>query len=633
MHDSAKKVKCRSLNFAGLSFIFQEAFCSQSKRTALPEEPPLLESDSDKLSAIPPAWSGNVSTRRRERQLTGIPSSPGIVTGTAVIIERERSLRKSRRLEADEIPDELRRFEKALRKCSRELMEIIETAPKDSPAIGHILEAQLMILNDRSALAGIRRNIEDGMSAEGAVSKVYDAQEHNLRMARDEILRERAVDLENVKQRLLAYLRNKRLKHELPANSILIAPSLTPSQVMLFHEESMLGFVTEMSGIASHTSIMARSIHVPSVIGIKHLFKNVHAGDKIIVDGFAGILVVNPRPETLLKYQRRIGDLETKRKKLLKFAKLPTETSDGAKIKLYANADSLEDVDASLAYGAQGIGLVRTETMVFRGGEGIPSESEQRKWYTQLAERAYPLPVTIRAFDLGGDKWIDGLAPESNPALGVRGLRYLLQQRKVFRDQIKAVLRASTHRNVRFMLPMVTGLEDFQRALGIIEKCKASLRKAGISFDQKMPIGAMIETPSAALLADQLASKADFLSIGTNDLTQYTLAADRINVNVASFFDSFNPAVLRLIKMVVEAGRKSDVPVGICGEFAAHAASTGVLIGLGVTDLSVAPETLLETKRRIRKTSAAHARSISQELLLLSEGSEIRKRIRAIRKK
>ncbi len=593
------------------------------------DEPPQAESDDSLPKDL---HRTSKAPRRIERLLTGIPAAPGIVIGTAVIVARESVLEKPAPVANELRTAEAERYRRALAACDKELSSIIDAAPPDTPAIAQILDAQLLILNDHSVKQAICAGIEEGLTAEAAVIQAYNAQEAALQMAKDEILRERAVDLENVKQRLLSFLRHKKLSHDLPSNSILISISLTPSQIMLFHEAGMLGFVTELSGIASHTSIMARSLHLPSVIGVKNMFKSIRTGDPIIVDGYAGVVIVHPRPETLAKYQRRILNLETKRKKLSKFAKLPSETSDQRRVSLYANADSLEEIDDALARRADGIGLVRTESLIFRLGR-IPSVSEQRKWYIKLAERAYPLPITIRAFDIGGDKSLSYHQQEPNPALGLRGLRFLLNRRKLFRDQIKAVLRASRHRNVRFMLPMVTNVGEFRRALDMIAKCKQTLARTESPFDEAMPVGAMIETPAAALMAGELAHFADFFSIGTNDLTQYTLAADRANALVTEIFDSFNPAVLRLIQNIVQAGSAAGIPVGVCGEFAAHAASTTLLVGLGVNDFSVTPPMLLEVKRRIRKTIFSHAAGIAEEVLHFVDGRDVRKRVKAVRTK
>lgn len=597
-------------------------------------DPPLYVSETGVLTVAQKAKPPHAKRkdRFREKIIKGIPASPGIAIGKAAAVAGPNVRSKHKRVSLEKIPAEHDRYAQALESCREELNGIIQSAQDESKAVAQILETQLLILQDVSMQNAIRKSIEKGVHAEDAVIEAYDRQQQHLRVARDPILRERAVDLENVKQRLLTFLQNRRLSHKLPQKSILATVSLTPSQIMLFRESGMLGIITEISGIASHTSIMARSLNLPAVIGLKQLFKHVSNLDDVIVDGYAGIVIVNPRPDTLAKYQKRITEFESKRRKLGKLARLPAETLDGHSVGLYANADSLEDIDAAIAYKADGIGLVRTESLIFRLGR-FPTEKEQVQWYTEMAERAYPLPITIRAFDIGADKRLDFLHEEENPALGLRGLRYLMHEKSIFRTQIRAVLRASNLKNIRFMIPMVTSVDEFQRALGLIDKCKVSLATRNKPFHSLMPVGAMIETPAAALLAGELATYADFLSIGTNDLTQYTLAADRTSALVSNIFDPFHPAVLRLIRAIVEAARTNEIPLSMCGEFAGHAAATNLLLGIGVEELSVVPSLVLELKKRIRKTDYAHASAVADDVLQYSSSSNVRKRLRAVHKK
>ncbi len=575
----------------------------------------------------------NPKSRLRERRFRAIPASHGVIMGTAIVIRQEATPVLAEQLPPEQIHHELKRFSNAVASCANELETVLSMAQETIPhSVAAIIESQILILKDFTVNESIMHRIGQGISAERAIIEEFDAQQQILYSAKDSFLRERAVELEHIKQRLLAHLRQKKLISSVPKNSILVTPSLTPSEIMLYNESGMSGFITEISGIASHMSILARSLHIPAVIGLRNATKYIDSGTPLIVDGYAGVIIANPRPETVAKYIRRKSELDKKEQKYGKIAKLPSQTTDGRKIHLHANIDTVEDIDTAIASGANGIGLVRTEHLIIKLNR-FPTEEEQVRWYSELAERAYPLPVTIRAFDVGSDKTIDALSPEANPALGLRGIRLLMKHKELFASQIRAVLRASHHRNIRLMLPMITSLSELQKARTLIEKCKNSLRKEGLEFDASTPIGVMIETPSAALMARELGALADFFSIGTNDLTQYTLAADRLNPSVANIYDALHPAVLRLLKLTVDAARYHNIPVGVCGEVAGHAAATELLLGLGMVELSVVPPLLPELKKRIRKTSYASSVLLANEVLQYNSGSEIRKRIAVMKKK
>ncbi|MBL7992465.1 MAG: phosphoenolpyruvate--protein phosphotransferase [Candidatus Kapabacteria bacterium] len=584
----------------------------------------LEERDSGK----PPSVQSQSSFRKtphKEKRFKGIPASPGIVIGQAVTFVVEPITIKQTLIEPERIPAEIGRFHHAVEECTAELHRTIMMANDEAPVAAPILEAQLFMLNDPSVGAMVTEYIQKQYSADHAVQDVFDSQQAIMRHASDAYLRERAADLEHVKQRLLNFLANRNLATpEIAEGSIVISESLTPSEVMFFRKSGMAAFATESSGITSHAAILARSMAMPSVVGLANVCKRIHTGTQLIIDGFAGIIIAHPQAETLERYERRQQDLENKLRKLGKYAFLPSETLDGRKVHLFANADSPEEIEMARASGAEGIGLIRTELQLLER-QIMPSEDEQTAFYKDLAERAYPLPITLRAFDIGSDKSFGLIGHEPNPALGLRGLRFLLKNRALFTAQIRAILRASCHRNVRVMLPMITTVQEFQKALSLIEGCKATLRGNGEDFDENIPIGAMIETPAAALIARELSAMADFFSIGTNDLTQYTLAADRMNAGVTTIFDTFHPAILRLLSMTIEAAQHRNIPVAVCGEFASHAAATELLIGMGVSELSVAHTSLLDIKKRIRKVNFSNTKILSAEALTLGTSSEVRK--------
>ncbi len=572
------------------------------------------------------------SDRRKEKRFKGLPASPGIVIGRAITHTTEPLTIRTNSIAAQDVALEQERFRTAVHECTSELQRIIVMAQEEAPVAAPILEAQLFIMNDPTVGEMIQQRIEQLITAEYAVQQVFDEHHRILQHAPDTYLRERAMDLDNVKNRLLDYLCNRTGTRDVEAGCIVLGSVLTPSDVMLFKKSGMVAFVTELSGIASHTAILARSLHLPSVIGVPNVASRINSGVPVIIDGYAGIVIIHPKPETVAKYERRRIDFEKREKKLGRLTKLNSQTSDGRKIHLFANADTLDEIEEARSSGAEGVGLVRTELQLIEL-KRLPTEEEQVEWYTELAERAYPLPLTVRAFDIGSDKSFGMLPPEPNPALGLRGLRFLLKNRGAFMGQIRAILRASQHRNVRLMLPMVTSVQEFQKGLAIVEQAKKSLRDDEMLFDDNLPVGAMIETPSAALMARELGALADFFSIGTNDLIQYTLAADRLNASIINVYDSFHPAVLRLIKMTVEAAQFNNIPVAVCGEFAGHSAATELLIGLGIEELSVVPSVILELKKRIRKTSYTDAVTLTTEALQLNTGIEIRKYVASAFKK
>lgn len=564
-----------------------------------------------------------------EQRLKGVPASPGIVMGKARIIVHEAIAANAEKLPKRLWKKELKRFESAIEGCSQEIDESIQFSKLQTSAATPILEAQSLILLDFVMNEAIRARIEEGFTAESAIIQEYDAQENILKLSNDVYLRERAADIEHVKQRLLAHLRDANITHTLDSDTILVGSTLTPTEILLFSQGGMSAFVTELGGITSHMALLARSLHIPAVIGLRNLLMYVRDGDTIIVDGYSGVLIINPKPESIAKCERRAEELQAKSQKQSKIAKLPSETVDGRKIKILANIDSADDIDEAIANGAQGVGLVRTEFLCLQLRR-FPTEDEQAQWYTELAERAYPLPITLRAFDIGGDKLLDTSVAEENPALGLRGIRLLMKRKDIFKAQVRAVFRASKHRNLKFMIPMISGVTELEEAREFIEKIKQEMIAEKIDLDHKMPIGVMIETPSAALLAKELAERSDFFSIGTNDLTQYTLAADRTSYLVGNIFDAFHPAVLRLIRHTAQCAGKNNIPVSVCGDIAGHSAATELLIGLGVTELSAVPSLLLEIKKRVRKISYSHSFTVVDSVLSLTSGTEIRKKISAI---
>lgn len=557
--------------------------------------------------------------------LKGIPSSPGVVIAKALVIQPEIFISANDKVSSGTSSFEIDRLTQAFKDLNLEFKAVVDRIPESNTGAVNILETNLLIINDEFLQKSINAFINDGYTAESAVIREFEKQKVYLLNSRDKILRERATELDHVKTHILSALKQRCLQYNIANDRVLVAQSLTPTDFVNYKEAGALAVVTEAGGIASHVSILARSFETPAVIGVKDATGIIKNNDLVIIDGFTGLVIYNPNDELIAKYQDKIEKIEKHRIALGKLAKEPAVTADGRKIHLMANVDRLDDIDAANLVGAEGIGLVRSESLIINYST-IPGEELQSKWYREIADRIYPNPVTIRAFDIGSDKYVEGMPhAESNPALGFRGIRYLLSRTELFKAQIRSVLRASINKNVRFMLPMVSDTSELVKSLQIIDECKKELSAEQIDFDANMPVGIMIETPSAALMADELAELSDFFSIGTNDLTQYTLAVDRTNELVSDRFDSFNPAVLKLIAMTAEAAARKKIPVGICGELAGHSAATTILIGMGITELSVVPAMVLELKNRIRKMKYSAVKKNTSKLLKLPDSYQILK--------
>lgn len=568
--------------------------------------------------------------RAEEISFRGIPASPGIAIASCVVIAGEQH----DEVRVVVVPEENRaaehvRYDEALAACIENLRSTYLLAEREIGNVASILETYELILTDITINEGIRTRIDGGIPAEHAISAEYDEKRMLFVGMKDEILRERAVDIDNVKDRILSALRHRQLSMTFSDDVVVIASSVIPHDVVIFNDQGVRAIVTEVGGITSHSSIMARSLSMPAVIGVKNVTSHIESGSIVIVDGNEGILIVNPGETTLERYQNRIQEQQQLHEQYAQSVHVESTTKDGHRVRLLANVDLPEEVTEAIQRGAEGIGLVRTEILVIRL-DRFPSEDEQTQWYTSIAERAYPRPVTFRAFDIGTDKYISGLPQERNPALGIRGIRYLLQRSDVFRSQVRAILRASHLGNVQFMLPMVTGISEIEDTLLLLAYSKEEMHAQGMAFDATMPVGMMIETPSSALLADHFAKRLNFFSIGSNDLTQYVLAADRGSDLVSGVYDTFHPAVLRLMKTSVDAAHASGIPVNVCGEFGSHSAATDLLVGMGVDGLSVSAQLLPELKNRILQVSHSESLRIFETAMQCARPSDVRKTVEVI---
>jgi phosphotransferase system enzyme I (PtsI) len=547
--------------------------------------------------------------------LKGIAASPGIVIGKAYVLQDILLMVERRGLEEARAEEEVARLKQAMRRAVDELMEDnSQMALKIGKKNAEIFLAHLAILKDPYFITHILKDIrENRVNAESAVIRQVDEFRKIFSKMDDPYLRERGADLRDIGRRVIQKLMPpQQTLWDLKEPVILVSPELAPSDTVRLEREKVLAFATESGGKDSHAAILARSLGIPAVLGIEGLLSRVNKGDTLIVDGDTGIVLINPPVELIQNYQELQRRRESYQKDLYKLISLPSKTLDGREIRLWANIGGLTDLEYSLRFGAYGIGLFRTE-LPFLVWRRYLSEEEQFSLYQEVVTRAAGKEVTIRTLDFGGDKFFeDGKSQkEKNPFLGYRSIRVFLREKDLFKQQLRAILRASAYGPVKILFPMISSLEEIRQIKDLFEITKEELRKKGISFDEEIPFGIMIEIPSAAILADQLAKEVDFFSIGTNDLVQYTLAVDRTNDLVADIYKPLNPAVLRLIQKVVQVANQTGKLVTLCGEMAGTPAYIPLLIGIGLTDLSMNPSRLLEAKKIIRNTEYRHWKSVA----------------------
>ena len=564
-----------------------------------------------------------------EKVFRGIAVSAGICRGKILVLHRARHVIDKRKLPAQEIAGEVGRFEQSLVQTRQQISEIQRRVAQSMGAQeGDIFEAHLLMLEDRMLVDEVIRLIkEDNVNAEAAFHEVSERYIAVLAGVDDEYLRERADDMRDLTSRVLDNLLEVKdefdLRH-LSEPCILVSRELSPSTTAQLDKKFVLGFATDIGGKTSHTAIMARSLGIPAIVGLKVASEEMDTGDYALLDGYNGTIIVNPTDQTLFEYGQLSRLKASLEEKLHEIQAQPAVTLDGKIIHLSANIEDQNDIDAVIKYGAEGVGLFRTE-FLFINHETSPGEEEQYKVYRQVAAALKPSPVIIRTLDLGGDKFASQLhlAQEMNPFLGWRAIRFCLAQPELFRAQLRAILRASIEGNVKMMYPMISGVDELNQANALLEKCKAELRAEKIPFNEKLDVGAMMEIPSAVLIADTLAQRVKFFSVGSNDLIQYTLAADRTNEKVSHLYEPTHPAILRLIKMTVDAAHKAGIWAGVCGEMAGDPVLTPLLIGLGIDELSAAPPVVPQIKYIIRRLKLSEAQELAAFALQCESPTEI----------
>ncbi len=573
-----------------------------------------------------------MSSDKQELRFHGAGVSPGIARGAIHVVRDDLDDVPRYPIEPSQIASEIARFEAALVQTR---VQILELQQEIAEAIGTkdaaIFDAHLLVVEDRTLIDEVLRKLEtDLCNVEWVFQEVATKYVETLGQIDDPYLRERALDIQDVTRRIVRNLQGKAPKplRGLTEPHILVAHNLTPSDTATMSHQQVLGIATDLGSRTSHTAILARSLNIPAIVGLHDATDKLQTGRQVLLDGYDGLLIVDPTPETLSHY----GEIEVRKgrvtQRLRELRETKSTTRDGRHIVLSANIELPSDVEAVLANGAEGIGLYRTE-FLFVNRSTLPSEQEQYETYRKVAEQVLPHPLIIRTFDLGGDKLAAGTVDtgdELNPFLGWRAIRFCLENIDIFKTQLRAILRAGAVGNVKIMFPMISGLEELRQAMSVLNECKEELRAAKIDIGKEIEAGAMIEIPSAAIASDMLAREVDFFSIGTNDLIQYAIAVDRVNERIAHLYQPTHPSVLRLLKFTADAAHTNDIWVGVCGEMAGDVALAPLLLGLGVDELSVSATLVPQVKLAVQNLATPECRQLVDEALKLSTASEILER-------
>ena len=552
--------------------------------------------------------------------LHGAGASGGVAIGYAHLITSARLEVAHYDVVPEEIEAEIRRFDDAIAEVRRELVGLQASVPPTAPAeMSAFLNVHLMILDDATISRVPRELIRTrGCNAEWALTQQMEMLAKKFEEIEDPYLRERKNDVVQVVERVLKAMLGTGHAPLAPSheeNVIVVAHDLSPADMILFKQHQFAGFVTDLGGVTSHTTIIARSLNIPAIVGLHHARSMIRENELLIVDGREGVLIVNPDRQVLAEYQLRQDQLQIERQKLKRLRSTPAATLDGVPIDLHANIELPQDVDAAIEAGATGVGLFRSE-FLFLNRDDLPGEDEQFEAYRKVAEAMDGMPVTIRTLDLGADKTVNGADRSGpNPALGLRAIRFCLAEPQMFLAQLRAILRASNYGSVRILLPMLAHVHEIEQAMAAIAQAKEQLDDQGMHYDHGIKVGGMIEIPAAALSLRIFVKKLDFLSIGTNDLIQYTLAIDRSDDTVAHLYDPLHPAVLHLIAQTIRGGNKAGRPVAVCGEMAGDLAVTRLLLGFGLRQFSMHPAQLLAIKQQVLRTNTGGAHAIATRIL------------------
>ena len=562
--------------------------------------------------------------------LHGTSVASGITIGRAHLVSSARLEVAHYEIAESAVPAEIFRFDAAVARAKQELAQLEHQIPADAPAeFGAFLQLHRLILDD-SSLSHVPREIirERRCNAEWALVQQMETLGEQFERMEDPYLRERGADMQQVVERVLKALMGDRAMPEPPRAEehklIVVAHDLSPADMLLFKRHEYGGFVTDVGGVTSHTAILARSLNIPALVGLHHARHMIREGEMLVVDGIQGVLVVDPDPIVLAEYRLRQTQHELERKKLGRLKRTPAATLDGTAVELFANIELPQDLEQVHDAGAEGVGLFRTE-FLFMNRRDLPSEDEQFEAYREVARKMHGKPVVIRTLDIGADKALDGhVEAMPNPALGLRAIRYCLSEPHVFLVQLRAILRASHHGRVRILLPMVAHAHEVDQALAFVRQAKEQLEARGLPYDRKLQVGGMIEIPAAALALPMFMKRLDFLSLGTNDLIQYTLAIDRTDDAVAHLYDPLHPAVLHLVAHVIHTANRARTPVAVCGEMAGDLSLTRLLLGFGLRSFSMHPSQVLAIKERVLRTDLAAVEGAAQKILRSADAAKTR---------
>jgi phosphoenolpyruvate-protein phosphotransferase (PTS system enzyme I) len=567
----------------------------------------------------------------QEARFQGLGVGPGIARGIVFIHHPDDEEPPKRRIDESDIANEIVRFESALIATRAQILEMQQ---RIAEAIGakdaSIFDAHLLVVEDRTLIDEVLRTLErEKFNVEFIFAEVANRYAKTLSEIDDPYLRERAFDIHDVTRRVIRNLlgRSTKTLGAIDVPQIVVAHNITPSDTAMLNRQMVLGFATDVGSRTSHTAIMARSLNIPAVVGLKDISLRLQPGDQVLLDGNSGVVIVNPSDQTLWEYGEIEVKLEHVQQVLTGLRDTKSTTADGCHVILSANIELPEDVPLVIEAGAEGIGLYRTEFFYMNKNE-LPSEEEQFETYRSVAEAIMPESVIIRTLDLGGDKFLSHshLPTEINPFLGCRAIRFCLDRPDIFKAQLRAILRAAATGNVRMMFPMISGLSELRQAKEILEACKVELRDEGKPFKEDIELGIMIEVPSAVLVADALAREVKFFSIGTNDLIQYTIAVDRVNERIAHLYEPTHPAILRLIEMTVTAAHANSIWVGVCGEMAGEITLTPLLLALGVDELSASAGLVPRVKKAVQTLDTKECNRLLEDVRDLDSAAEILER-------
>ncbi|MFV8828705.1 phosphoenolpyruvate--protein phosphotransferase [Alkalihalobacterium sp. APHAB7] len=565
------------------------------------------------------------------KQISGIAASAGIAIANAYILEEpDYSFEK---ITDTDPAAEKDRLETALEKAKADLAQIKEKAEVDlGEEEAAIFAAHLLVLSDPEFIGGMQAHIDnEKVNAESAVHDVSQTFISMFETMENEYMKERAADIRDVSKRVLGYLLGIQMKSlaAIDEATIIIAKDLTPSDTAQLNPKFVKGFAADIGGRTSHSAIMARSMEIPAIVGTKEATSSIQNGDTIIIDGLEGVVIVQPDNETMQAYEQKKESYEQQKLEWAKLVNEATKTDDGHHVELAANIGTPEDLTGVINNGAEGIGLYRTE-FLYMGRDQLPTEEEQFNAYKTVLERMEGKPVVIRTLDIGGDKELPylELPKEMNPFLGFRAIRLCLEHQDIFRTQLRALLRASTFGNLKIMFPMIAALEELRQAKAILEEEKQNLLNEGQHVSDSIEVGMMVEIPSTAVVADLFAKEVDFFSVGTNDLIQYTMAADRMNEQVSYLYQPYHPAILRLVNMVIEAAHREGKWAGMCGEMAGDEIAIPILLGLGLDEFSMSATSVLPARSQIAKLSKQELESFAKEMLMKNTSEEVQESVK-----